>query len=143
MDEARGLRAKAKQEPKLGPSEFAQAVVASLTRRLTFTFPRVGPRGSPPFAHPPLHRDFRFLSAEMNGKQITDQVLTKFSWAATPNRVDSASVDFARFLRQTEMEGPELCASFIVQELEEDLCSGETPDRPPPVWMGVSYQRGV
>ena len=142
MDEARGLRAKAKQEPKLGPSEFAQAVVASLTRRLTFTFPRVGPRGSPTFARPPLHRDFRFLSAEMTGQQIADQVLIKFCWVATHDRVDSASVNFVFFLRQTEMDGPELCASFIVQELEEDLCGGETPDQPLPVW-GVSYQRGV
>lgn len=133
---------RAKQQPETGPSEFAGLVIESLTRLLTGDFPRAGGRRAPTVARPPLHRNFRLIRAERADGRFADQLRISFSWITTPARVDSTAIDLARFRRQTEADGPELCASSIVQELEEDLCGGETPDRPARVGMGISYQLG-
>ncbi|MGC2191866.1 MAG: hypothetical protein WA751_06000 [Candidatus Dormiibacterota bacterium] len=108
--------------------KFDDEVVDSARRRLTFAFPRVGPRTAPLLAHPPLHRDFRFISAAMAGDRFAPQLSICFCWTTTPSRVDTAEVDFHRFKKQTEPLDTELCVSFIVQQLEEDLTGGHTPD---------------
>lgn len=41
---------------------------------------------------------------------------------------DATAVAMERFLVEEHRDDPELCASFIVQELEADLCTGHTPD---------------
>lgn len=133
---------RAKQQPETGPSEFAELVIESLTRRLTGNFPRARGQRAPTVARRPLHRNFRFIRAEPADGRFADQLRISYSWTTTPARVDTAAVDLARLRRQTEADGPELCAGFIVQELEEDLCGGETPHRPALVGMGITYQLG-
>ncbi len=81
----------------------------------------------------------------MAGTHFESQLSILYCWTTSPERVDTAEVDFARFSNQTEHHGPELCASFIVQELEEDLCDGHTPGSPAsgPIEWGVHYVAGV
>jgi len=41
---------------------------------------------------------------------------------------DATAVDMARFMIEEHRDDPELCANFIVQELEADLGTGHTRD---------------
>jgi len=94
--------------------KFDHEVRELLTERLTFTFPRGGPRNAPTYTRPSLHQDFRFVRVEMAGENDGVQVSILFSWITSPDRTDIARFELGRFTVDEHPLDVELCVSFIM-----------------------------
>lgn len=100
--------------------EYADSVADLIRQRLS-------PRRthSQPASRPVIHRDFTFGGVELTQDGPELRLWIWFGWHGVGN-THRAEVDFARFKAGTDDAGggPELCVSFILQELEEDLTAG-------------------
>jgi hypothetical protein len=129
---------------------FQEAVRGSIERRLAdkpksyWARPRPTRSGVPIRPWLPAQYGYHFVGAELTNGPTTPLLTIRFSWLRNPLREDTAVVDMDRFLIDGHRDDAELCASLIVQELEEDLCSGETPDSRAADFQdwGVRYTRG-
>ncbi|MHB1526929.1 MAG: YncE family protein [Candidatus Dormibacteria bacterium] len=129
IDVAKWLPPPPPRRPRASAEVHDQLVVQEIRTRLSQSPPPASwdHRTGAPLPGPPhIHPDFHFVDASLVGELSARVLLIQFRWSGDDAPVHEARVHLATLHEDAheDADDEDLCPSFILQEMEEDLTGG-------------------